>query len=269
MFFLYKSGKIHYSDTGIGDVVVLLHGYLESSEVWKGFAEKLSSQFRVISMDLPGHGASDIYEDEHTMEFIATAVKELLAELGIAKVFLVGHSLGGYVALAFLDLFPGNLSGYCLFHSQPFPDTPEALENRRREIAIVRAGKKELMYPDNVTRMFASVNLEKLSGALQRSKDIASQISREGIIAVLNGMMIRPSRLSVMEKGTVPCLWILGAMDNYIPCELIKDKVHLPVNARVVILKKSGHMGFIEEENKAVQVITAFIQKLKSLETNY
>ena len=71
----------------------------------------------------------------------------------------------------------------------------------------------------------------------------------EGIIAVLNGMMARPSRLSVMEEGKVPCLWILGAMDNYIPCDTIQKRVKLPSNARVVVLEKSGHMGFIEEED--------------------
>ena len=161
-------------------------------------------------MDLPGCGLSDVYGEVHSMEFMATAIKELIDYLGIKKVFLTGHSLGGYVTLAFLELFPDHLSGYCLFHSQPFPDTPEALEKRKREIEIVKIGKKNLMYPDNVTKMFATSNLEKFSDALQRSKDIASRIPGEGIIAVLNGMMIRPSRVSFMEEGKVPCLWILG-----------------------------------------------------------
>jgi pimeloyl-ACP methyl ester carboxylesterase len=243
---------------------VLLHGYLESSEVWNGFENKLASKFRVISVDLPGHGLSDVYGETHTMEFMATAVKELLDKLIINKVCLIGHSLGGYVTLAFLELFPDYLSGYCLFHSQPFSDPPPALEKRKREIEIVKMGKKNLMYPDNVIMMFASSNLEKFSEALQRSKDIASRIPGEGIIAVLNGMMIRPSRLSVMEMGRVPCLWILGSMDNYIPCDFIRSKVNLPSNARVVVLKNSGHLGFIEEEDKSLEVITEFVERLKS-----
>lgn len=102
-------------------------------------------------------------------------------------------------------------------------------------------------------------NLEKFSEAVQRTKDIASRIPGEGIIAVLNGMMIRPSRLSLMEEGRVPCLWILGAMDNYIPCNVIQAKVNLPLNAKVVVLKASGHLGFVEEEDRAVKVILAFI----------
>ncbi|MEI6050508.1 MAG: alpha/beta hydrolase [Bacteroidota bacterium] len=262
MIFSFEGGRINYFDKGNGPVIVLLHGYLESSEVWNGFAEKLSSEFRVISVDLPGHGISDVYEDIHTMEFMATAVKELLVNIGIKKACLIGHSLGGYVTLAFLDLFPEYLSGYCLFHSQPFADTPVALGKRRREIAIVKAGKKDLMYPDNVIRMFASSNLEKFSEALQRLKDIASQIPGDGIIAVLNGMMIRPSRLSAMEEGKVPCLWILGSMDNYIPCDFIREKVNLPSNARVVVLKNSGHIGFIEEEGLSVKIASDFVNML-------
>lgn len=263
MNFFFRGGNINYSDSGTGNVVVLLHGYLESSEVWNGFSEKLALHFRIISIDLPGHGLSSVYGETHTMEFMAAAVKELLDILKIKIIFLTGHSLGGYVALAFLELFPEYLSGYCLFHSQPFSDLPETVKKRIREISIVRAGKKDLMYPDNVTRMFATSNLEKFSEALKRSKDIASGIPGEGIIAVLNGMMIRSSRISVMEEGRVPCLWILGSMDNYIPCDLIQAKVKLPASAVVVVLKNSGHIGFIEEEDLSVEAVTEFVEKIK------
>jgi pimeloyl-ACP methyl ester carboxylesterase len=262
MYFSFKGGRIHFTDSGRGEAIVLLHGYLESSEIWNGFASELSLQFRIISVDLPGHGLSDVYGEVHTMEFMADVLKELIDYLGLNKVFMTGHSLGGYVTLAFLGLYSERLNGYCLFHSQPFADTPEAIEKRKREIDIVKMGKKNLMYPDNVTRMFGPSNLEKFAVELQRSKDIASHIPGEGIIAVLNGMMIRPSRLSFMEEGKVPCLWILGTMDNYIPCEVIQSKVKLPANAEIVVLKNSGHLGFVEEEKLSVKIVSEFVRKL-------
>ena len=264
MVFLFEGKRINFNDEGNGLPIVLLHGYLESSEIWNGLKEKLATRFRIISIDLPGHGLSDVYGETHTMEFMAAVVKSVLDNLSVKKVFLVGHSLGGYVALAFLELYPEYLFGYSLFHSHPFADPPEALEKRIREIVIVKAGKKELIYPDNVTRMFAPSNLEKFATALSRSKEIASMIPGDGIIAVLNGMMKRPSRLLLMEEGNVPCLWILGSMDNYIPCDIIMNKVKLPPNASVIILEDSGHIGFIEEEDRSVKVITDFLQKLKS-----
>jgi pimeloyl-ACP methyl ester carboxylesterase len=262
MFFQYRDGRINYSDTGTGSLIVLLHGYLESSRIWNGFAEKLALDYRVINVDLPGCGLSDVYGEMHSMEFMATAVKELIDSLSVDKTCLIGHSLGGYITLAFLELFPEKLSGYCLFHSTPFADTQETIDKRNREIKIVKMGKKNLMYPENVTRMFATSNLGKFSEALQQSKELASEIPGEGIIAVLNGMIRRPSRQALMEVGKVPCLWILGSMDNYIPYDTVLASVKLPDNARVVILDKSGHMGFIEEEEKSLKVVTGFIEKI-------
>jgi pimeloyl-ACP methyl ester carboxylesterase len=259
----YKNHQIFFTDSGSGPALVLLHGYLESSEVWNGFGQSLSEDFRVIAIDLPGHGKSDVYGEVHSMEFMAAAIKDLLERLTTGKIFLVGHSLGGYVAMAFLELFPDMLSGYCLFHSHPFADSAAALEKRKREIEIVKKGKKHLMYPDNIKRMFADSNLEKFPEALQRSKDIASRIPGEGIIAVLNGMMQRPSRLSFMEEGRVPCLWILGAMDNYIPHDAITTGVNLPANAKVVTLKNSGHMGFIEEEDLSFRILRDFEDQVR------
>jgi pimeloyl-ACP methyl ester carboxylesterase len=260
-FFRFNDGKIFYKDIGSGETIVLLHGYLETSEIWESFAGKLSKEFRVIIPDIPGHGKSDIFGEVTSMELIAKIIKELLAGIGIKKVFLAGHSLGGYAALAFAEMFPDSLSGYCLFHSQPFADTPEALDKRKREIYLVLAGKKDLMYPDNVSRMFATSNLKKFYSALQRSKKIASSVSADGIVAVLKGMMARPSRISVMEMGPVPCLWILGRMDNYINCDVIQNKVELPSNAQVVIMENSGHLGFIEEEDLSVNVLGDFVRK--------
>ncbi|MCX6301099.1 MAG: alpha/beta hydrolase [Bacteroidia bacterium] len=262
-FFQYKSGRIHYTDQGSGHIIVLVHGYLETSEVWKNFASKLSRQYRIITIDLPGHGRSDIQGETQPMELMAEAIKELLGSLNIEKVFLTGHSLGGYITLAFAELYPEMLSGYCLFHSHPLADTIEALEKREREITLIKAGKKDLMYPENIAKMYAAVNLNKFKDALKRSKEIASSISGEGIIAVLRGMMARPSRLAVMEEGKVPCLWILGKMDNYVNCELAKSKVRLPKNAELVVLENSGHLGFIEEEEQSLYILAEFVNKCK------
>ena len=261
-FFQYEQKQIHYTMSGTGKTMVLLHGYLESLEVWKGFSEKLSDKFTVVCVDLPGHGLSGIYDDIHTMEFMASVVNELLVNLGIKKAFLAGHSLGGYVTLAFLEHFPELLSGYCLFHSQPFSDQPATIEKRKKEIGYVNAGKKNFMYPENIEKMFAAVNLSRFPEELKRFKKIASKTPDQGIISALNGMMARPSRKALMEEGRVPCLWILGLHDNYIPCNEIQQKVNLPANAELVVLNSSGHLGFIEEEEESLKVLTAFIHKL-------
>jgi pimeloyl-ACP methyl ester carboxylesterase len=119
-FFRSEKGRVHYFDEGKGDPILLVHGYLESAEIWSDLSASLSKEFRIISVDLPGHGLSEISEKPLTMEFMAGVIKGLLDYLGIERVFFTGHSLGGYIALAFLELYPDRLTGYSLFHSHPF-----------------------------------------------------------------------------------------------------------------------------------------------------
>jgi len=255
--------RVVYSVRGSGLPVVLLHGYLETGEVWEPLVERLEGEFRIITPDLPGHGDSGIRGEVHTMEFLASAIREVIRDAGENRVMMVGHSLGGYVTLAFVEMFPELLSGYVLFHSHPHADTPEAIEKRNREIAVVRAGRKNIMYPGNVSMMFARDNLKAMKAELERSKKIASGNTAEGIIALVNGMIARPSRQYILESGVVPLLWILGRHDLYFSPEKAMRDTGLPHNAEVVILEKSGHLGFIEEAEKSASLIGGFAEKLK------
>jgi pimeloyl-ACP methyl ester carboxylesterase len=258
----FEGIRVSYHVTGSGRPVVLLHGYLETAEVWKALAEKLSVEFRVIAVDLPGHGDSGVKADTHTMEFLAGAVRAVLSDVGEDQVLMIGHSLGGYVTLAFAEMFPELLTGYVLFSSHPHADGPEAVAKRNREIAVVRAGKKNIMYPGNISMMFAEKNLGSMAGELRRSRLIASRNSGEGIIAMLNGMIARPSRKSFVESGSVPLLWILGRNDLYFSPEKAIHDTRLPHNAEVVILENSGHLGFIEETDRSAELIRGFAHNL-------
>ncbi|NLA50351.1 MAG: alpha/beta hydrolase [Bacteroidales bacterium] len=257
--FIYNGGKISYYDEGEGDVIVLVHGYLETSEIYRSIAQKLAADFRVISADFPGHGGSDMFGETHTMEFMAAVLNALAGSIVEGKIFLAGHSMGGYVSLAFAELFPEKLKGFSLLHSHPFADTPEVVEKRKTEIRLINAGKRNMFFADSISRMYASDNTGKFAAELERSREIAGTIPDRAVISVLNGMMVRPSRLSIMEEGRVSCLWILGVRDNFIDCDQIQGRVRLPGNAEVLVLKNSGHMGFIEEEEEVLKKISEFV----------
>ena len=146
---------LHICDSQAGEkCVVLLHGYLESSLVWEDFVPYLYKEVRVVTLDLPGHGISVVTGEVHTMDFLADTVADALTALGIGRCTLVGHSMGGYVALAFCERHPEMLDGLVLLSSTPNPDTPEKAENRRREIALVEAGKKEMLRSSKVPQLF-------------------------------------------------------------------------------------------------------------------
>jgi len=256
--FTIEGKRLIYSDRGKGDVIVLLHGYLESSLIFESLAEGLSRNFRVIAVDLPGHGRSEIISDTHTMEMMAQRIRDLLDNLSLEKVLIVGHSLGGYVALAFLELYPERLSGYCLFHSHPFADSSEAILRRKREQIVVRAGKKHIMYPANIEKMYSPPNLTRMATEVRLSNEIASQTPDDGIISILNGMIERPSRQTLMEEGRVPLLWILGIHDQYINYKFNTESVNLPENATLATLFNSGHLGFLEEPERSLLLLTEF-----------
>ncbi len=258
-FFNHGSGRIYYTDNGKGVPVILIHGYLETSAIWEELADGLAGRFRVIAVDLPGHGKSDILGEVHSMNLMADAVHELLIGLGTGPVYMIGHSMGGYVTMAFVEKYPDMLRAYSLFHSHPFADSPEAVARRQMEIRLVRSGNKDKMFPESASRLFAETNLERFAGAVKRSKEIAADVPAEGIIAALKGMMERPSRAEVIEKGKIPCLWILGARDNHINADKMLARIKLPSNVRVEIFGNSGHMGFIEEKDRALDLLTEFI----------
>jgi|WetSurMetagenome_2_1015567.scaffolds.fasta_scaffold267412_2 pimeloyl-ACP methyl ester carboxylesterase len=253
------SCQISYEDIGYGKPVMLIHGYLETGMVWESFARKLSKRFRVIVPDLPGHGKSTLPGDVLPMELMAGIIDELAVSLGFEKFFLAGHSLGGYITLAYAELFPHRLSGYSLIHSQPFADTQESIAKRQNEISLVTLGKKDSFVPANIRRLYATSNIDKFSAMVERSIQIANSIPGETITAILRGMMLRPSRVSVIEEGECPFLWILGSMDNLINHEAVMSKVILPPYGKSVVLTGSGHMGFIEEEEKVLGLLESFM----------
>ncbi len=257
----YKNNTIRFKDEGIGPVIVLLHGYLESLEIWSEFSASLAVQYRVISLNLPGHGKSGVFGKVHTMELLAQTVKSVMDFLNTDKYFMVGHSLGGYVALAFLELFPECLSGLSLFHSHPLADSNEAIENRKREKMLIEKGKKDLIYTVNIPIAFATDNLEKFSEQVNNAKEIARDIPGEGIVAVLNGMIKRPDRSDILARTSLPFLWILGRKDNYIPYEEIVKKIRLPQLGKLITLENSGHMGFMEEKKKSLDAIQGFLNR--------
>lgn len=226
---------------------MLLHGYLESLLVWEEFVPLLYKQVRVVTLDLPGHGISEVKGEVHTMEYLADTVKAALDALKIERCTLVGHSMGGYVALAFCERYPERLERLVLLSSTPNADTPEKAENRRREIALVKAGKKEQLARVAPAAGFAEQNRLRLKDAIE---DLVEQVfltEEEGIVALLNGMIARPDRNQMLRQSPVPQLFIFGKKDGYIPLEVAEQLAASHPQAQVLWLENSGHMGFVEE----------------------
>lgn len=261
----YKKSQICFTDIGDGHAVVLLHGYLESREIWNEYAEDLSKNNRVICIDLPGHGKTGIFGDVHSMEFMAEVVKTVIDFSEIPHCCLIGHSMGGYVALAFAEKYPELLEGLCLFHSHPNSDNEEKKENRSREIDLIRLGKKEMIFRLSIPNLYATRNQDKMKEKIDFSMNIAMNMSDEGIIAAMEGMKCRPDRNSVLKNAAIPVMMLIGENDNLIPAAMLKDIARANPRIQCVLLEESGHMGFFEEPVKALTAIKKFLTFIGNL----
>ncbi len=254
----FRNTTLSAVSEGQGIPLVLVHGYLESLKIWDPFVPALLDHFRVIRIDLPGHGGSGMAAPVHTMEIMAESVLAVLDALSEKTCCLLGHSMGGYVTLAFARSFPERLAGFCLFHSTPFADTDEKKANRDREIDLVKKGKKELLIHSSIPKGFADDNLVRLRNEVDRAVKIALDTPDAGIIAALEGMKQRTDRSSILLQTAIPVLWILGQKDNYILYSAIKEKISISPKGKLLTLIHSGHMGFIEEPEKSSEAVISF-----------
>jgi pimeloyl-ACP methyl ester carboxylesterase len=260
-FIIADGTAIRIGDTVKGDrTVVLLHGYLENLNVWDDLTGLLQSHVRVIAPDLPGHGISEVKGDTHTMEFLADTVYAALRDCGICRCTLVGHSMGGYVALALAARHPEMVEGLVLFSSTPNPDAPEKKQDREREIAIIQGGKKELLSRTLPGKGFAPENRVRFADEIEDLAELTMLTEDDGIVALLRGMTERADQNAMLAALRVPQLFIFGRHDEYISPEVAAAVIAAHPEAQVVWLEHSGHNGFIEQPREAADAILEFLK---------
>ena len=260
-FIMAGETPMHVADTERGEqCVVLLHGYLESMLVWDEFVDLLKKDLRVVTLDLPGHGVSMINGEVHTMEYLADCVALTMDALGIDKYSVVGHSMGGYVALAMLDKYAKHLENITLLSSTTSADSQEKCDRRRREIELIKAGKKNTLARLVPHVGFAAQNVNRLKDYIEDIRELILISEDEGVIAILGGMIERKSRGEQLRDSGIPHLFIFGRHDYYIPQEVADEMIEQDPNAKVVWLEESGHMGFYEEPDKCAEAILNMIK---------
>lgn len=259
-FLKIGDATVYVSDSEKGEkCVVLLHGYLESLRVWDDFVGLLTDKVRVVAIDIPGHGRSSNIAPVHTMELMADVVAGVLDALQIDKVTLVGHSMGGYISLAFCAAYAERLEGLVLLSSSPNPDTELKRENRRREIALVKAGKKDMLARVAPEAGFAEMNRDSLRRYINNLVEQVHITDDGGIVALLGGMIERKDQNEMLRNSRVRQLFIMGTHDGYIPVEAAQEFIAKNPQAKVAWLDKSGHMGFIEEPEACATALLEFV----------
>jgi pimeloyl-ACP methyl ester carboxylesterase len=259
-FIDFRGKKLFCLSAGKGPAIALLHGFLESSAIWKNYIRKLSESFRVIAPDLPGHGNSEAISGVHGMDLMAEAVRHVLNDAGAGPCLILGHSMGGYVALAFAEKYPRKVKGIVLFHSHAGADSPEAVANRDRTIEIVKKDHQGFIR-NFIPGLFDPANIGKLSKETEVLQTLALETPKEGIIAALEGMKQRPDRQHVLARSKVPVMFIIGKNDSRIPMEIIMPQTTLPEHSEVLLLDHVGHMGFLEAPAVTFRAVKGFADR--------
>lgn len=256
---LFKNTTISYTDEGKGTAIVLLHGFLENKKMWNHFIPELTQRNRVITIDLLGHGATECLGYVHTMEDNADVVHAVLSELRIRKAIFVGHSMGGYVALAFAELYPDTIKGLVLLNSTARADSEERKKNRDRAIKAVKQSFVNFISL-SIANLFSENNRERLAATIENVKKEALQTPLQGIVASLEGMKIRQDREVLLHLTPFPKLLILGEKDPVLNYEETKEQTE---NTAVQLITfPDGHMSHIENQDELTIVLKHFIKNL-------
>jgi pimeloyl-ACP methyl ester carboxylesterase len=264
---IYKSSKIAYLSLGQGNPIVLLHGFCEDHRIWDSQIGYLENQGRLIVPDLPGSGLSDAVEDM-SLEGIAACLdyildhefpnRSKLSQHG-NEMNLVGHSMGGYLALAMVEKKPENFGGLGLFHSTAYPDTEEKKVNRKKSIEFIKMHGARPFVRQTTPNLFSASYKNEFPGRMESLIERYADFKPASLISYYEAMIRRPDRTSVLKNFRGKILFIIGEEDLAVPMSEGLRQCHLPQCSHIHIFENTAHMGMLENSAKSNQALKEFI----------
>ncbi len=282
---LYQNKKIFYRITGTGKPVILIHGFGEEAEVWNNQVDFLKDKFKLIVPDLPGTGQSEMIDDM-SMEGMAEVIKKILdieapyIEPGLQKeqskssesevplaggvrgACIIGHSMGGYILLALMEKYWNHVSAFGLFHSSAFADSEEKKATRRKGIEFIQQNGAFEFLKTATPNLFSPITKDEKPELIDEQVARLHNFSPLTLVSYYEAMMQRPDRTETLRKTAVPVLFIMGKYDAAVPLEDGLKQCHLPEKSYIHILQQSGHMGMLEEVERANKILLGFLKDI-------
>lgn len=254
----YKGKRLFYRTAGSGPAVVLLHGFGEDGTIWRNQFD-LFPAHQLIVPDLPGSGRSEAIEDM-SMEGMA----EAMAALVKGRFTLIGHSMGGYITLAFTQKYPEQLTAFGLFHSTAFADSEERKEKRRDGIKVMKTQGAEAFLKTFVTNLYGPITKAERPELIDEHLASVRNASVESLVNYFEAMMQRPDRTNLLRESKTPVLFVMGKHDTAVPLEDGLKQCHLPQTAYIHLLQNAAHEGMIEETEATNKILVAFINAVEN-----
>lgn len=248
---------IHFFEKGQGQPLILLHGFCESSELWNPLAMELSKSVRVLCPDLPGFGQSPLSHSRFTLEDIAEQLEAWMELHGIHAPILLGHSLGGYLALALLERLGTKVKAIGLLHSTALADEKEKIETRNRTLIFLKKYGVEKFVTSFIPPLFSERNQVQFREEIESLILRAKPCQVETLMAYTLAMRDRKERLTLIKEFSGPSLLLAGTEDLAVKIE--SSRAQKGAFTHYVELAGVGHMGIIEDREKVLEKVQQFV----------
>lgn len=262
---IFPDGQpVYYRIEGKGRPVVLVHGFSEDGTVWENQIAALKDKFQLIIPDLPGSGRSSSVDSarDHagwSMEYFADCIRLILDQENISTVSMIGHSMGGYITLAFAEAWPNRLQSFGLFHSTAYADSEEKKTTRRRGIEFIQQNGAAKFIEQSVPNLFSEETKKHQPEMVRKILSRYTNFIGQSLVNYYQAMMVRPDRTHVLKSFPRPVLFILGKHDTAVPYEQGLQQSYMPGLSYIHTLEHSGHMGMWEEPVPSNDHIDAFL----------
>jgi pimeloyl-ACP methyl ester carboxylesterase len=254
-----KDLSLYYRIAGDGEPVVLLHGFGEDSTIWDTMIGELSKDYKLIVPDLAGSGRSTGKMEDISMSSLAEQIIPILAKEKIDSCYMIGHSMGGYITLAFAEKYPEKLKGFGLFHSTAFADSDEKKSVRNKNIEFIKKHGSDKFLQQAIPNLFSEYSKTNLPELVDELMERYKNFSPTALVAYTEAMRDRPDRTEVLRNFNKPVLLIIGEFDTAIPIEQSMKLCKIADFAYIYIGARSGHMGMLEEPEFCLKAVRDFL----------
>ncbi|WP_428654623.1 alpha/beta fold hydrolase [Runella sp.] len=235
--------------------LVLIHGHGVDASIWEDVKPHLDA-YQVLTPDISTDTKYKSIED------YADGLYEWLEDVGVKKCVLIGHSMGGYLTLAFAEKYPELLQGFGLFHSTAYADDEAKAEQRKKTLKFMETNGAAAFIKQSGPTMYSEDFAKENPAIIKSHIEKYSQLPTEAVIAGFKAIMNRPDRTAVLRAANVPVLFIFGKEDKLISFEKNIGLSEVPSNSHTLILKEAGHMGMVEDPKAAANAIKEFMETL-------
>jgi pimeloyl-ACP methyl ester carboxylesterase len=258
---LYQGIQLHYRKIGVGAATLLIHGFGEDGNVFNQAIKHLPEQGMLLIPDLPGSGESEIWTAaEPSLNDFALALDTILKKEGIEKCSVMGHSMGGYIAMAFAEQFPEKMVALSLLHSTAYADSAERIQKRKQAIDFIEREGAAAFLRISLPGLFAPAFREEGKAAIDALLTSMKQVSGSTLIQYYRAMMQRPDRSKLLEVAPYPVMFIIGQEDEIVQPADTLQLADITANAYIHVLNNVGHMSMLEAPESFASLLITFMQ---------